>query len=86
MRCCMRTVMEAMSMAFTQANLVEIEAAILSLARGTRKVSLTMGDKSITYGQTDIAVLESLRAQILGEISSETTRPRFVLTTTSKGL
>lgn len=73
-------------MAFTSADLTKVEAAILALAQGTRKVSLMMGDKSISYGQTDIGALQDLRSSILAEVSTTATRPKFVLTQTSKGL
>lgn len=71
---------------YTEANLTAVRAAKLALASGTRKVSLTMGDKSITYGQTDMAALESLEQTILAEIQTTITRPRFFLASTSKGL
>ena len=71
---------------YTEANLSAVRAAKLALAAGTRKVSLTMGDKSIAYGQTDMAALENLEQTILAEIQTTLTRPRFFLTSTGKGL
>ncbi|MCK9362124.1 MAG: hypothetical protein M0P74_00755 [Syntrophales bacterium] len=70
-------------MAFTAANLTAVENALIALASGTRKVRLSMGDKSIEYSNTDIPVLTALRDKIAAEVS---TVPRCILFSTSKGL
>lgn len=70
-------------MAYSAADLTNVQAAIIALARGQRKVRLTMGDKSIEYATADISKLEKLRSQISAELSSTS---RFFLTKTSKGL
>ena len=71
---------------YTEANLTAVRAAKLALASGTRKVSFSIGDKSVTYGQTDMAALELLEQQIFLELQTATARPRFFLTSTGKGL
>lgn len=75
-------------MAYIANDLLSVEAAILSLVQGTRKVSLTMGDKSITYDKADLPELRTLRAEINAELSATaTTRKRyFMFQQTSKGL
>ena len=75
-------------MAYTLTDLSNIEAAILALAKGERKVTLTMGDKSISYDKAALPELRTLRAEIAAELSMATaTRKRyFVITQTDKGL
>jgi hypothetical protein len=73
-------------MAFTAADVTALERALVSLATGKRKVSLTMGDKSITYGQSDIPQIQNLLMQAKKDVQAASTRPSFVLTSTSKGL
>ena len=73
-------------MAFTQTDLENIQSAILSLATGTRKVSVTINGKTIEYGQTDLKQLESLRSSIKTELNAAESKPRFVLTRSRKGL
>ncbi len=73
-------------MAYTSTDLTNVETAIMALASGRRKVSLTMGDKSISYSNTQIDDLKQLRADILAELPAGSARKSFFLTTTSKGL
>jgi hypothetical protein len=76
-------------MAYTEANLADIEAAILALATGTRKVRLTWGDKSLEYGQTDLKALRALKSEVeaaLVAADSARALPNYILSTTSKGL
>lgn len=73
-------------MAFTSADLTNVQNAIVELATGARTVSLSMGDKSITYGQAQLKDLQALRDLIIAEIGTGDGRAQFVLTTTSKGL
>jgi len=73
-------------MAFTAAFLLEVETAIQKLAKGERKVSLSVGDKTITYAQTDMESLLDLKQRVLDEVQTEAVRPRFVLISTEKGL
>jgi N-acetyl-anhydromuramyl-L-alanine amidase AmpD len=59
----------------------------MALATGTRKVRLTMGDKSIEYSNTQIDELKQLRADIMAELpAAGSTRGSFFLASTSKGL
>jgi hypothetical protein len=55
-------------MAFTATDLTNIEAAIRAIIVGTRTVSLTLGDKSITYTAADLPTLQKMRADITYEI------------------
>lgn len=71
---------------YTETDLANVRAAKIALATGTRKVSLSMGDKSITYGQTDMESLDILEQQILISLQTATVRPRFFLASTEKGL
>jgi hypothetical protein len=73
-------------MAFTTTDLTNVEAAIRALMSGTRKVRLSMGDKSIEYAQADLKELRELKGEILAEVQTETVRPRFFLASTGKGL
>ena len=74
------------SYTYTETDLANVRAAKLALATGSRKVSLSMGDKSITYGQTDMASLDLLEQQILNSLQTAGVRPRFFLASTEKGL
>lgn len=73
-------------MAFTQANLVEIEAAIIALAKGGRVVRVNLDGNSIEYGQVDLPKLESLKAKIQAEIQTASCVPRYLRPVTEKGL
>ncbi len=73
-------------MAYTTTDLTNVESAIIALATGTRKVRLSMGDKSIEFGAAQIEDLKRLRADILAELPATSTRKSFFLTTTGKGL
>lgn len=72
-------------MAFTATDLANVDAALVSLARGQRTVRITIADKSTEFANVDIDKLRAFRDSIAAEISTDTT-PRFFLTTTSKGL
>ena len=72
-------------MAYTSADLTNVEQAIIALASGTKIVRMTIGDKSFEYGQADISDLKKLRAEIHAELAESTIRPKFVLTQTGKG-
>jgi hypothetical protein len=71
---------------FTEANLIAIRNAQIAYATGTRKVRLSMGDKSIEYAVSSLDELERMEAKILSELQTTATRPRFFLTSTDKGL
>jgi len=73
-------------MAYTAQDLTNVEAAIRALMSGLRKVRLSMGDKSIEYAQADLKALRELKQEILTEVQTLETRPRFFLASTSKGL
>lgn len=72
---------------YTEANLIAVRAAKIAFVTGIRKVRLSMGNKSIEYAVAKMEDLERMEAQILGELqTTSATRPRFFLTSTSKGL
>ena len=73
-------------MAYTQQNLIDVEQAIVDLAKGKRVVRVIIEGKSIEYSQANINELKNLRAEIKAELQAANGRPRFVLTTTRKGL
>lgn len=55
-------------MAYTATDLANIEAAIRAIMSGTRTVSLSMGDKSITYTETKLSELLILRGVVAAEV------------------
>lgn len=55
-------------MAYTSTDLTNIEAAIRAIIAGTRTVTLSMGDKSITYTAVDLPNLLKLRDLIKYEV------------------
>jgi hypothetical protein len=73
-------------MAYTQADLDNVTAAIVALARGERVVSVTAGSRTVQYAQADMDRLRALQAEMKAEIGATAGRQRFVLTSTSKGL
>jgi hypothetical protein len=73
-------------MAYTQADQENVQAAIMALATGSRVVSITMGDKTIQYGQADIDKLRALLSEIRVELNAAAGQRRYLLTSTSKGL
>jgi hypothetical protein len=73
-------------MSYTAADLTQVQDAIVSLAAGTRVVSVTVNGKTIQYGPAQLKELQDLRAAMQTEIGSTTTRRRFVLTQSEKGL
>ena len=76
-------------MAYDATLLAAIDAAIASLVAGTRTVMLTMGDKTIQYGQTNLTELRALRDSVAEQIAQQdalTPKPRYVVTRTRKGL
>ena len=73
-------------MAYTAADLANIEEAIVKLAMGARVVRVTIGDKLIEYGQAQLPELQELRDQMKNEMQAASGRKQFVLTKTSKGL
>jgi hypothetical protein len=73
-------------MAYTQSDLDNIQAALVELATGKRRVRVSMGGKLIEYGQVDIQSLKNLRSEISTEIEAATGVSSFYLTTTKKRL
>jgi hypothetical protein len=73
-------------MAYSAADLAAIESAIVQLAKGERVVSVTIDGRTVQYQQADLEKLMALRNQVESETRAAAGRPRFVLTSTSKGL
>ena len=73
-------------MPFTSTDLTSVEAAIVALATGERQVRVTINNKTIEYGQTDLAKLEHLRGVMQAEIANAAgTGRRSRYAQTSKG-
>ena len=70
-------------MQFTQEKLEELEAAYQALITGEKEVSLTMGDKSVTYTKGNVRHLVALIAQGQAQLNPQ---PQNILIRTSKGL
>ncbi|MEI6315501.1 MAG: gpW family head-tail joining protein [Syntrophus sp. (in: bacteria)] len=73
-------------MAFTPTDLTNVQTAIMALAMGTRTVSVSIGNKAISYSQAQLSDLRALREEIAAEVGSAAGRPQFVLAQTEKGL
>ena len=73
-------------MAFTAADLANFEAALVALATGKAVVSVTIGDKSISYGQRQINDVRALRDEAKTDVDIAAGRAKYVLTSTDKGL
>ena len=73
-------------MSYTEANLADVQAAILALATGTRVVNFSMGGKTFQYAPAQLNDLKALRDEIKSEVDSAAVRPKYVLTSTEKGL
>ncbi|SEM78826.1 gpW protein [Syntrophus gentianae] len=72
-------------MAYSETDLSNLEAAIIALATGSRKVRVAMGDKIVEFSDTDLDKLKSLRRDMMAELPG-TANQRYFLTTTGKGL
>ena len=64
-------------MAYTQQNLIDVEQAIVDLAKGKRVVRVIIEGKSIEYSPANIDELKNFRAEIKAELQSAAGRPRF---------
>jgi len=73
-------------MSYTSTDLTNVQAALIALATGTRKVSLSIGDKTITYAQADLDKLQALCDKIACEVNASAGVSFFVLSSTEKGL
>ena len=72
-------------MAFTSANLTSVEAAILSLASGSRVATVTIDGETIEYTSTTLPALLALRAQIKSDVDKAAGTARYHRLVTSKG-
>lgn len=77
-------------MAYTTEDRDAVKAAIIALASGTRKTSVTFssqaGSRTVQYGATQLKDLRELLEMIEGELSPSNTRSRTILTRSRKGL
>ena len=64
-------------MAYTQQNLIDVEQAVVDLAKDKRVVRDIIEGKSIEYSQANIDDLKNLRAEIKAELQAAAGRPRF---------
>lgn len=73
-------------MAWTQAELDQVKAAVLALATGARVVTISYAGppaRSVSYGIVDLAQLRALQAEMTRELGGGTT---YRLAATRKGL
>ncbi len=71
-------------MAYTTEDLDAVDEAILKLVKGERIVRVSMSEgRSVEYAQADLRKLREIRAEIAPLVTG---RPRYLLTTTRKGL
>ena len=73
-------------MAWTQTDLESVNEAILALATGERAARVTLGDKTIEYGQAQLTDLRALRAEIKADLDAQSGKSRVFYMQTSKGL
>jgi hypothetical protein len=78
-------------MAYTSTDLDNVRAARLALAQGTRKVRVTIADKTVEYAFSDDDKLARLEAKIEAELAAAeraagTTRRRYFMLSSEKGL
>ena len=74
-------------MAYTQTDLVNVEAAIAAIVAGERVVSVTIDGETVQYQQTEITKLMAVRREIMAELQANTTNQRNIyFTQTGKGL
>ena len=74
-------------MAYTSTDLTNVQAAILALSAGTRKVKATIAGATMEYGQVSLPALRELRAEIQAELdAADTTTSSHCYISTSKGL
>ena len=74
------------SMAYTQTDLDNLQAAITALVTGKRRTSATIAGNRIDYAPVDLPQLRAMRAEIQAELNLAAGRSRFVLVSTSKGV
>jgi hypothetical protein len=61
-------------MAFTQADLETLQAAILALATGTRPVQMQAGDKMTRYMEMSLADLKAIEGTIQADLATPVLR------------
>ena len=72
-------------MAFTSSDLVSVETAIRALMTGDRAIKVRIGEKEVTYQQTDLATLRDLRKMIQADIAEAAGSKRSRFAVTDKG-
>jgi hypothetical protein len=71
---------------WTEADLAAVKAARLALAAGSRVITLTVGGKTLQYAQSQDKELKVLYEEIKAEVGTAAGLPKYVLTSTDKGL
>ena len=72
---------------YTETDFQNIKDAYLALATGARTVSVSWGDKSQTFQQTDMATLRNLMAEISNDLAAAgSSDGSFRIRQQSKGL
>lgn len=73
-------------MAYTQADLDQVNAAINKLATGARVVKVVYDGVTTEYAQSSMADLLALQARMQADVARVAGRPRYAVVSTSKGL
>lgn len=69
--------------AYTEADLQAVQAAILALATGKRRIRVKIKNREIEYSPANLADLDALEGRIKSALNGG---PRIVRVQTSKGL
>lgn len=72
-------------MAFTSSDLTAVETAIRALITGERAVTVKIGEKTVTYQETDLKTLRELRGMIQKDIALANGGKRSRHAVTDKG-
>lgn len=71
---------------YIENDLKKVRKAILDLVSGKRIVSVSLNDRTIRYGQTELPHLRELLADVENSLSKQQENTRYVLIQSSKGL
>lgn len=71
---------------YTEADLAAVQGAIVSLATGKLKVSVTINGEQVEYGRASLEGLRTLRAEMSSELSAASASTSGFVVTTEKGL
>lgn len=71
---------------YTQADIDSVKQAVVALAGGTRVVTVSVGDRSVSYHAADLGKLQALLSEMSADVGSATKGGRIIGLRTSKGL